>query len=301
MRRIRIAVCLIFLASCGIFGVYMFQTRMVEDHTPPVITCREDTISVSVEAQDEEILSGVTASDDKDGDITDSVRISSMSHFIEKGKRYVTYIVFDHANQAGTAQRTLLYTDYHSPRIHLTQPLRYSISQISSGDPKMELTAEDCLDGDLTNQIRTTLSSNYYELLPGDYSVTVQVSNSAGDVCSVPMQVTLIDSTDREDGKKLYPMLEEYILYTQAGRELDLKAGLTGFIRGGQEYSFEEAEEYLGVTSGDIVVQSSVNYDQPGVYTVEYSCTTGGTVNEDSTVQEDAFTAVTKLYVVVEE
>ena len=56
MRRIRIAVCLIFLASCGIFGVYMFQTRMVEDHTPPVITCREDTISVSVEAQDEEIL-----------------------------------------------------------------------------------------------------------------------------------------------------------------------------------------------------------------------------------------------------
>lgn len=290
MRRLRIAVCLIFVMSCAVFGTYMVKSRMVEDHTPPVITCDEDTITASVTAEDSELLKGVTAEDNKDGDITKSVRISSMSHFIEKGKRTITYIVFDKANQAGTLQRTLIYTDYTSPKIHITKPLRYSMSEIEKANLLENVTAEDCLDGDLTNQLRTTLSDSFYSTQAGEYAVTIQVSNSAGDVCSIPVSVMVTDNTDREESNKNYPMLSEYVAYTKVGEKIDPAAYLTGVERGSSEYTFAEDSEYLGVTSEDIDVQSNVDYSTPGVYTVDFSYTS-----------EEEITAVTKLYVVVEE
>lgn len=290
MRRLRIAVCLIFVMSCAVFGTYMVKSRMVEDHTPPVITCDEDTITASVTAEDSELLKGVTAEDNKDGDITKSVRISSMSHFIEKGKRTITYIVFDKANQAGTLQRTLIYTDYTSPKIHITKPLRYSMSELEKANLLENVTAEDCLDGDLTNQLRTTLSDSFYSTQAGEYAVTIQVSNSAGDVCSIPVSVMVTDNTDREESNKKYPMLSEYVAYTKVGEKIDPAAYLTGVERGGSEYTFAEDSEYLGVTSEDIDVQSNVDYSTPGVYTVDFSYTS-----------EEEITAVTKLYVVVEE
>lgn len=203
MRRVKIAVCFLFIASCIIFGIHIVKTRMVEDHQPPVITCEEDSISVSVAAEDEELLKGVKAKDDKDGDISSSVRVSSMSHFIEKGKRTVTYAVFDKANQAATAQRTVVYTDYVSPKIYLKKPLRYSSKDLGTIEYTVNMTAKDCLDGDLTKQIHTTWMNNGYAYEPGTYGMTVQVSNSAGDVCAIPLEVMITDSTDRSEAKKI--------------------------------------------------------------------------------------------------
>lgn len=290
MRKLRIIVCLMFVASCVIFGIYTVKIRMVEDHTPPVITCEEDTISVSVEAEESELLQGVTAKDNRDGDITKSIRISSKSHFMEKGKCTVEYIVFDKANQAGTAQRTLIYTDYTSPKIHLTKPLKYTVSELKSADLTADMTAEDCLDGDLTNQIRTSLGDSFYDYEPGTYEITAQVSNSYGDVCAVPLEVTVTDNTDRTESSKSYPMLSEYIAYTKVGSEIDLGSYLKGIMRGGAEYTFAEDGAYIEVSPDQIQIQSNVDYSKAGTYTVNYSYTPEGGVE-----------AVTKLAVVVEE
>lgn len=290
IRRVRMAVCLVFLASCVLFVLHMVKTRRLEDHTPPVITCEQDSISVSVDADDSELLQGMTASDDKDGDITDSIRVSALSHFIEKGKRTVTYIVFDKANQAGTAQRTLLYTDYTSPRIYLSEPLRYSLSEMSSTNLAENMTAEDCLDGDVTNQIRISLSDSYFNSQPGDYDVTAQVSNSAGDVCVVSLQVTAVDNSNREEAQKYYPVLSEYIVYTPVGKELRLSSYLTGVKKGNTEYSFDETSELLELTAADIQIESEIDYTKAGTYPVTYSYTS-----------EENIKASTRLYVVVEE
>lgn len=302
MRRVRVTVCLVFLASCILFILHMVKTRQLEDHTPPVITCQEDTVSVSVNADDAELLQGVTAKDDKDGDITDSIRVSSMSHFIEKGKRTVTYIVFDRANQAGTAQRTLVYTDYTSPKIYLSEPLRYALSDTSRANLSQVLTAEDCLDGDLTNQIRISLSDEFYSSnAPGDYDVTVQVSNSAGDVCAIPLQVTTVDTGSREESQKYYPVLSDYIVYTPVGQELSLSSYVTGVKRGGSVYSFEEDGDYLEMTKSDIKIDdSAVDYSRAGTYPVEYSYTLTS-MNEEGEPEDTGVSAVTRLYVVVEE
>lgn len=290
MKKVRAIVIMFFLASCAIFSMYIFKMHMVEDNTPPEISCDSDEISVSVNAEDAEILQGVTAVDNRDGDITDSVTISSMSHFISKGRRTVTYIVFDKANQAGSIQRTLTYTDYTSPKIHLIKPLRYTPSEADKANLLEYMTAEDCLDGDITNQIRTTLSDSYYSLEPGEYELMIQVSNSAGDVCAVPVNVEIVDSSDREENNKSYPMLSEYIVYTGVNQELDLDSYLSGIIQGTNEYTFEKDEKYLEITKEDITVTSHVDYSKEGVYTVEYTYE-----------GKEAPAAVTKLYVVVEE
>ena len=80
MRRLKIAVCLIFVASCAIFAGYTVKSKMLEDHTPPVITCKDKTVTLSVQTdqkkQKKALLKGVKAVDNRDGDLTSSVRIA---------------------------------------------------------------------------------------------------------------------------------------------------------------------------------------------------------------------------------
>lgn len=290
MRRIRIAVCLLFVISCAMFGIYMVKVKMVEDNTPPKLTCEKDSISVSVKAETKELLEGITAKDNRDGDITDSVRVSSMSHFIQKGKRTVTYVVFDEANLPATVQRTLVYTDYVSPKIYLKKPLRYAASEVRNANFAENMTAEDCLDGDLTNQIRTIWDESFYMIQPGTYSLTLQVNNSAGDVCMIPVEVQIVDSTDRGESGKSYPVLSDYIAYTKVGKEINPGSYLIGIKSGNDEHLFGDPSSNLGVTAQNVLIKSNVNYSEPGVYTVEYTYT-----------NKAGITAVTKLYVVVEE
>lgn len=290
MKNVRTIICAVFLFSCVVFAFYLVKTHQLEDHTPPVITCDKDEITVSVSADDTALLKGVTAEDDKDGDITDSVRVSAMTHFIEKAKRTITYIVFDQANQAGTAQRTVMYSDYESPKIYLSEPLRYSLSERSKANPAEYMTAEDCLDGDVTKQIRMSLGDDYYNSVAGDYDVTAQVTNSAGDVRVVPLQVTFVDNSNREESMKYYPVLSEYIVYTGVDEKVSLASYITGVKRGNGVYSFEDDAEYLPFTKSAINVEHEIDYAKPGTYPVEYSYTT-----------EEGIKAVTRLYVVVEE
>lgn len=288
MVKLRKIICIVFALTCIVFGGYMVKTKMAEDHTPPEITCTEDTFTVSVEDDESALMEGITATDDRDGDITKSVRVASMSHFIN-GKRTVEYVVFDKANHIGTLKRTVQYTDYTSPKIHMYRPLRYSDSEIGSVNLSENLTAEDCLDGDLTNQIRTILSNSYYGGSVGTFPVTLQVSNSAGDVCSVKVEMTITDNSDREESRKYYPLLSEYIVYTTVNKQIDPGSYLIGLEQNGVEYTYEEDGEMLAGTREAIGIASNVDYSAPGVYTVEYTYSADG-----------VSTAVTKLYVVVE-
>lgn len=278
-----------FIASCAIFGVYVVKSKMVEDHVPPVIKCEEDTFSVSVNADPSELLTGVTAKDNRDGDITKSVRISTMSHFKGEGKRTITYAVFDKANNAATLERTLTYTDYHAPRVYLSEPLRCTVNELKKINFADNMKAEDCLDGDITNQIHTTWSDGLYSYSAGTHQMTVQVSNGAGDTCLLPLEVVVTD-TDSKEGSKYYPVLKEYILYTSVGKELNLSDYVLGIKQGATEYLFADTTQGLSVKASDVNIKSQVNYSAPGVYPVDYTYTS-----------KDGVTAVTKLFVVVEE
>lgn len=287
MRRLRITIVILFVLSGIAFIGYNIANRILSDHTPPVITSDSDTISVSVVAEDSELLAGLTATDNKDGDITDSIRISSMSNFTEPGKRTISYAVFDSSNQAATLTRNLEYTDYVSPKIHQTQPLRFSLNEMDDANLAENMTAEDCIDGDITKQIRVSFGDVYISTA-GSYTITVQVSNSAGDTCSVPVDVTVTDPTDSAEREKYYPVLSEYIAYTDAGVPIDPAAFLIGLERNGTQYLFDTDAELMPAGRESVVIAGAVDYNTPGTYTLEYQF-----------ANADGVTAVTKLAVVV--
>lgn len=287
MRRFRVIICVLFIISCISLMSYLLEKNLFTDHTPPEISVDKDTITVSVTADDAELLKGVTAQDDRDGDITDSIRISSKSHFIKKGRRKITYVVFDKANHSAKAQRTIVYKDYVSPRIYLDRALRFTVNEARNAKFQKHMTAEDCLLGDLSRQMRIEFEEAWYDQEPGEYALTAKVSNDAGDLCEIPMTAVITDDSLIES-KKYYPALSEYIVYTSVDQPLELKDYLTGVMRGNTEYHFGDGE--ITVTADSIKISSEIDYSIPGVYEVEYSYTS-----------LEGITAVTKLYVVVEE
>lgn len=287
MGKLRSLICLVFVVSGIAAAVFFVKAKMVEDNTPPVITCEEEEIEISVEDGESALLEGIKATDNRDGDLTDSVRIASMSHFIN-GKRNVTYAVFDHSNLVGTLQRTVTYSDYKSPRIYMKKPLRFLLTNSDEINFEGYFEAKDCLDGDISNQVRPIMDNNYYGVQEGIFEVTLQVSNSAGDVCSVPVEMQIAYSDDEEEQEKEYPVLSDYIVYTKVGKSINEEKYLEGISRGNTEYHFEDS--MLDVSESDIKIKSKVDYDKAGVYTVEYSYKAS-----------EAPKAVTKLYVVVEE
>lgn len=174
----------------------------------------------------------------------------------------------------------------HRIRELVELPKEVHISESEELDP----FAEDCLDGDLTSQIRTSLDDGMYNAAAGIYKVTVQVSNSAGDVCSVPLEVTVTESGDRQEQMKEYPALSDYIAYTTVGHEIDPMSYVKGMEMNGATYTYADDGEALAGTREAISVKSEVDYSKAGVYPVEYSYTAEG-----------APTAVTKLFVVVQD
>lgn len=286
MRRIRLAVVGIFVLSLIAFIVFNIVNRVTTDSTPPVITSESDSVTVSVAAEESELLAGLTATDDEDGDLTGEIMISSMSNFTEPGKRTVSYVVFDASNNASTLRRNLEYTDYTAPQIKLTQPLRYSLNEMEDASLTENMSVQDCLDGDITQQIRATFNDGSYIAMAGECGITVQVSNSAGDTCSVPLTVTVTDPA--EESGKYYPMLSDYIVYAPVGGYVDLTSLLIGLENSSTQYLFADANPSAPGGIESVAIGGAVDYNTPGTYTVDYQFTSAS-----------GATGTTKLAVVV--
>lgn len=286
MRRIRLAVVGIFVLSLIAFIVFNIVNRVTTDSTPPVITSESDTVTVSVAAEESELLAGLTATDDEDGDLTGEIMISSMSNFTEPGKRTVSYVVFDASNNASTLTRNLEYTDYTAPQIKLTQPLRYGLNEMEDASLTENMSVQDCLDGDITQQIRATFNDGSYIAMAGEYGITVQVSNSAGDTCSVPLTVTVTDPA--EEIGKYYPMLSDYIVYAPVGGYVDLTSLLIGLENSSTQYLFADANPSAPGGIESVAIGGAIDYNTPGTYTVDYQFTSAS-----------GATGTTKLAVVV--
>lgn len=293
MRKLRIAVIIIFIGAAALFAAYQVRTRIEADTEPPVITSDSDSVSVSVEGEESDVFRGLSAEDNVDGDITDDIRVASMSNFTDTGTRNITYVVFDSSNQAATLTRELVYSDYTPPRITLTEPLRFEVNDTEeweTSDFLQLFQATDCLDGDITSQIRMNIDGSGYIDGAGTYPITLQVNNSAGDVTSVPVELTIVDPEDEQESEKYYPVLSQYIVYTKAGQSLSLGDYVTGLQRGSMVFEFDSPDMPEALAGTEVSITDGTDYNTPGTYTAEFSYT-----------PPEGVTATTKMTVVVEE
>ena len=255
MRVLRILILIAFIITAGLFAWHEVQWVADRDDQPPVISADADEITVSVNAQNEDFLKGMTATDERDGDVTSSLVVAAKSNFIEEGVIRVDYAAFDSHNNVSTYSRTARYSDYSSPRFSSAMPFVFKKS--TSYDFNF-IKASDVLDGDITNKVKVIYSSLYSATT--EAPVTLEVTNSVGDIEKLDLNLRIL--TQQEYGE-YRPALWDYIVYTTPGKEIEPWNYISGVWRSGEYYSFEDSEfEYADITFN----AAGINYNVPGVY-----------------------------------
>ncbi len=294
MRRVRMLLLVFFLVVFAVFMFTSIREYMTSDYQAPVISAESDEMHLSVEAIDAALRTGMTAQDNLDGNVTDTLVVVSKSKFIAENTRNVSYAAFDKSNNVGTYVRKLVYTDYYSPRFVLSQPLRFAAGN-SSYDYLRHMSAVDCLDGNLSSQIKITVgSSETTSESTSSQPIHVQVTNSAGDTSSLSLTATF---EDYETYSKASPALTDYIIYLKPGEKPNYRSFLDGIWTAGNTRKFSD----LGFDPDtDVSIDDSkVDYKTPGVYTVTYELSRGTAAADGGTYRTEFGKA--SLVVVVED
>ena len=275
MKTAKVTSIVIFLAALLLSGYCYFVLNAGQDKEGPQIVVDSGELQVSISAGDEVLLQGVTATDKRDGDVTSTLAVESISNFIERGRRKISIVAFDKDNNVTRTTREVVYTDYSSPEFSLSSPLRFSCNT----DNMMEgLTAVDCLDGDISNKIQITYEEDFSYSSLGAQKVIYSVSNSAGDVVSLPVTVELYDPSVQTSQPEL--RLTDYLIHVPVGTAVKPWYYLQSVTVGGRTYEKQgdgllhyiyNEEEVLG--SDQVSVENPVDTNTPGVYEIVYSVT----------------------------
>ncbi len=77
-----------------------------QDRTAPVISYGPDSLTYEEGMEESLLLAGVTAQDERDGDVTESLMVEKISE-TSNGNVIITYVAKDHSDNVGKASRTV--------------------------------------------------------------------------------------------------------------------------------------------------------------------------------------------------
>lgn len=215
MRAIRTVITLLLIVALAAFVGTEIYSRLYVDLTAPRLECDSDIIECSVNATDEDLLVGVRASDNKDGDITARIEVESISGLVSNDTAIIRYVVFDDAGNVGTLRRTIRYTDYEKPRITLDSPLVFALNEKITLSEM--LGATDLIDGDISGRLRIA-SHTIQSGTEGTFEINVQATNRLGDSESVPLKLIVSDLYYANASRLT---LSSYIIYMKSGETFD--------------------------------------------------------------------------------
>lgn len=252
MKKLKVFSVILLIVSIGAFVAFQGYMRMIQDKKPPVVTCDSSELNVSVEATEQDLLKGVKATDNRSGDVSDTLVVENMSEFTEDGKRTVTYAAVDKSMNVGRAERTLVYEDYSPPVFHMTGSLCFTAGD--TVDVSSKITAESVLDGDLTSNIKYSLEKTVDTQVAGEYPIEFRVMDSGGNTVYLKTQISITDKSYAG----IRVNLKDYLIYLSVGEAFDPNA------------YFDAADK-----EGELTVQSNVNTAEAGSYYVDYIVNAG--------------------------
>lgn len=224
---------------------------------PPRIICPEGVLEVAALDDESVLLTGVTAEDAQDGDLTDQIIIGGISKLISKDTAKVTLMVFDSDHNMGKVVRYIRYTDYQRPRFAIKKPLSFSSTKEVSLLERLQAT--DTLDGDISSRIRvSTLATTENSEV---YDITIQVTNSMGDTAWLQLPVIV------QETNAMRPVIElnSYLVYVAEGASFDPNDYLAGLAVAG-----------VPMETNLVSVSSNVNTAEAGTYRVMYNYNSSG-------------------------
>ncbi len=259
MKAIRNIVIVLLVIALGIYVASWFVEQSREDPTRPTITSDVEVLELPCAYSQEQMLSGLTAYDERDGDLTSEILVGEISRFQQEGTCEVTYVVFDSSNQPATLTRQVVFTDYRSPQFTLTQPLVFVQGRGSSASSYVGAT--DMLDGDISPSVRMTDSNISYSVA-GDYKMNVEVTNSFGDLAEATLPVHIVEQYQQG----LTIQLTQNLVYLSVGETF-------------QPYNYVSSVTTSNgsqIDTDNVTAVSGVDASTPGCYEVQYNVSSGG-------------------------
>lgn len=259
MKAFKIMLAAMLAAVSVLYGLFSVRQSLSGKDEGPAIACASDTVEISVTDDESALLAGVTASDKQDGDLTNQVRVLSVSKFTTPGTAKITYVVFDKDHNMATATRQLHYSDYTSPVFSIDEPLIYA--QNASIELLDRLTVTDVLDGDITQSIRVSSMRSTSD--PEVYTVDIQATNSLGDTSRITLPIIRQESSLN----RARVQLKSYLLYLDSGST----------FRGSDYLAGVSTAQGFG-SLNNVEISGTVDTSTPGTYMVYYqyrdeSCT----------------------------
>lgn len=264
-----------------LFGVIVVQS-LSSDKKGPEISFDSDSVSISVKDDKSVLLNGVSAKDNRDGDVTDSVIVENLSDFADDGSRNVTYAAYDSSDNVTKASRKLVYSDYKSPEYALSASTTFFSSDATINIAEM-LSANDIFDGDITSFIKL-VDDNIVVGQGGKYTATVSVYNSAGDSSTLELPVFIESSMANSSAPVVN--LSNYLVYAERGNVItDWKQYIESVKNRSNSSNMSSSDKYKDLV---VIDDSNVDFSTSGSYYVSYEYT-----------NPSDLTSITRLIVVV--
>lgn len=282
--------CLLLIVLCiAALVAYRAADRVWTDIVAPEIQVPDDDLVLSVQEPRQQLLQGVSAFDDRDGNVTSSLIVEDVRLLdASTGRVSVTVAAFDRSGNVAKATREAVYADYESPRFSLDRAMVYT--QNTGFDPLDDITASDDLDGDIAYRIRAVSVDDSSVNNVGTHRIRFKVSNDLGDTVEMELPVEVLAANTYNAQLEL----TDYIVYLEAGQHFSERDYLKSFKFATNSFELNGSlpNHFYMKTYG------VVNTDVPGVYTISYKVTYDRTTANG--FQSEDCIGYSKIVVVVE-
>jgi len=252
--------------------VTIIRNVIIEKVNIPVINLKGNA-SIILSLGESYVEPGFSATDEKDGDITDKVIVTNSVNINKEGTYEVKYRVSNSDNETVEVVRKVIVKKLSIPKITLkgsnTITLKYKEKYIEPG-----FSAYDEKDGDITNKVKVSNNININKA--GKYQVIYTVSNSDNQVVEVKREV---------------------VVENLSIPKITLNGSDTITLKYGEKYiepGFSAYDEKDGNITDKVKVSSNINSNKSGNYTVTYNVTNSSnqsvTITRSVIVEKSQFT-----------
>lgn len=259
MRFLRFIVPAIFILVCA--AALFFNMKVKPDASAPLLTCSVSEIEAPCAVSEAELLKYVSASDEKDGDLSSKVFVESISQFIEEGVSVVSFCVSDSDGNIAKKSVRLVYTDYEKPEFVLHDDLVFSKGSMMNLSNAASVT--DKFDGDITDRLYTIVPDGADNDSP--VNILFKVTCSKGFTYQWNFKTVRLDA--EKLGSSLYriKLKNNCVFVAQNSGKIDFNALVEGVYESGRL-----------VRGAQLVVDDSqVDTSRSGTYDVWFRFYTG--------------------------
>lgn len=177
---------------------YIDENFLRVDNKQPIIIASDRTIN---KGEQIDLMSGVIATDEENGNITSSVKVSGKVYINIPGDYKITYTATDNQQYSVSKTVTVTVRGEVLPEIYAEDR---KIVQYKEYDEKEGVTAKDAVDGIITTKVK--VKENTVDIkIPGTYKIVYEVTNTSGKTATKEIKVEVIknekpviNATDKE-------------------------------------------------------------------------------------------------------